>query len=133
MQKKVFEIPAMYGDHHVTEVRSILLSIPGVMDVYASSAFQVAEVFYDETQVNDLELALKLDEAGYLGEWTVPVEFGVTSTDTNTGNGGKRPFFRHTEVFENSHQVVSFSQNVIHSGSGLWPCPGFDRIKKMED
>jgi copper chaperone CopZ len=133
MEKKVFDVPAMYGDHHVTELRSILLRTPGVMDVYASSAFHVVEVIFDETQTNAEQLAAKLDQAGYSGDLLFPVEFGVTQSETNTGNGGKKPFFRHTEVFENSHQVVSFSQNVIHSGSGLWPCPGFDRVKKMED
>ena len=133
MDKKVFEVPAMYGDHHVTEVRSILLSTPGVMDVYASSAFRKVEVRFDESQTNAEQLAAKLEKAGYMGEMLFEVEFGVTSAESNTGNGGKKPFFRHTEVFETSHQVVGFSQNVIHSGGAMWPCPGFDRVKKMED
>ncbi len=133
MDKKVFDVPAMYGDHHVTELRSILLSTPGVMDVYASSAFRKVEVIFDESQTNAEELAAKLEKAGYMGEMPFEVEFGVTPAESNTGNGSKKPFFRHTDVFETTHQVVSFSQNVIHSGSGMWPCPGFDRVKKMED
>jgi copper chaperone CopZ len=76
MKTKTFEAPALYGDHHVTEVRRILLEIEGVTDVYASSAFQTIEVTYDESKINDLEIAVKLDEAGYLGEWTIPIEMG---------------------------------------------------------
>ena len=58
MKKKLFELPTLYGDHHVIEVKRLLSEIPGVLDIYASSAFQVVEVPYDETKVNDLELAL---------------------------------------------------------------------------
>ena len=49
MEKKSFKLPAMYADHHVVEVRRILLEMPGVQDVYASSAFQVADVTFDPT------------------------------------------------------------------------------------
>ena len=79
MQKVTYETPSLYGDHHVTEVRRILLVLPGVADVYASSAFQVVEVTYDPEKINDLEIAMKLDEAGYLGEWTVPIESGAST------------------------------------------------------
>ena len=77
MQTKRFEMPALFADHHVLEVRRILLELPGVTEVYASSAFQVVEVQYDESKINDLQIAMKLDEAGYLGEWTIPAEAGV--------------------------------------------------------
>ena len=40
----------MYGDHHVVEVRRLLLEMPGVTDVYASSSFQVVEVAFDGVQ-----------------------------------------------------------------------------------
>lgn len=131
MQKKTFEIPAMYGDHHVTEVRSLLLSLPGVTDVYASSAFQVVEVTYDETKTNDLEISVKLDQAGYLGEWSFPMEIGAVQSES--GNGGRKPFFRHTEVFQNSRQVVSFAQNIDQGHRPLWPCPGFDRSNTVDE
>jgi copper chaperone CopZ len=47
METKTFDAPALYADHHVTEVRRILLELEGVTDVYASSAFQTVEVTYD--------------------------------------------------------------------------------------
>ena len=79
MQKVTYETPSLYGDHHVTEVRRILLEVPGVVDVYASSAFQIIEVTYDPDKINDLEIAVKLDAAGYLGEWTAPIESGAAA------------------------------------------------------
>ena len=65
MEKKSFDLPAMYADHHVVEVRRLLLETSGVKDVYASSAFQVADVTFDPGVVSESELAEKL--AAWLG------------------------------------------------------------------
>src|SRR5512139_1896470 len=101
METKSFEAPALYGDHHVTEVRRILLELEGVTEVYASSAFQTIEVTYDEARINDLEIAVKLDEAGYLGEWSVPIEIGTSPEQP----GEQRPYFRHTTTYETVKQT----------------------------
>jgi copper chaperone CopZ len=131
MQKVTYETPALYGDHHVTEIRRILLEIPGVVDVYASSAFHIVEVSYDPEKINDLEIAIKLDAAGYLGEWTVPIEAGATAYHAEAG---LKPYFRHTAAYEQTRLVVSFAQNVSYLGRPLWPCPGMGVISKpMED
>jgi copper chaperone CopZ len=131
MQKVTYETPALYGDHHVTEVRRILLALSGITDVYASSAFQVIEVTYDPEKINDLEIALKLDEAGYLGEWTAPIESGATAYHAETGTNS---YFRHTAAYEQTHLSVSFAQNVAYLGRPLWPCPGMGVFSKpMED
>ena len=133
MKKYSFELPTMYGDHHVLEVRRLLLELPGVVDVYASSCFGIVEVTYEPSLINDLEIALKLDEAGYLGEWSFPAEAGVAANELAT-----RPFFRHTAVYETTRQVVSFAQQLGEAGSfsgrPLWHCPGMGAIKTtMED
>jgi copper chaperone CopZ len=128
MKTKVLEAPAVYADHHVTEVRRLLLEMDGVKEVYASSAFQVVEVTYDENKLNDLEIAVKLDEAGYLGEWTVPVEVGATVQGTEE----EKPFFRHTTTYETLKQTVSFAQQVNYQGRPLWQCPGIGRVKMDE-
>jgi copper chaperone CopZ len=125
----MLETPALYADHHVTEVRRLLLEMDGVKDVYASSAFQVVEVTYDESKINVLEIAVKLDEAGYLGEWTVPIEVGVSAQGTDD----KKPFFRHTITYETTKQTVSFAQRVNYQGRPLWHCPGIGRLKKDEE
>ena len=129
METKTFETPALYGDHHVSEVRRILLELEGVMDVYASSAFQIVEVTYDEKKINDLEIAVKLDEAGYLAEWTIPIELGVAAQQGD----GQKPFFRHTATYETTKQTVSFAQKVSYQGRPLWHCPGMGAVKVEEE
>jgi copper chaperone CopZ len=129
MKKKTFEVPALYGDHHVMEIRRILLEIPGVKDVYASSAFRVVEVKYDEEKVNDLEIQTKLDDAGYLGDWALNAEVGKA-----VGSGeGVNAFLRHTAVYEQIKGSVSFAQQVGYQGRPLWPCPGMGAIKGMDE
>ena len=131
METITYELPAMYGDHHVIEVRKILGEIPGVEDIYASSAFQVVEVKFDPEKVSEEQIEKKLDEAGYLGELELPVEADAA---TYLEEDRSESFFRHTEVFETSKQVVSFAQNVNYSGRPLWNCPGIGVIKsEMED
>ncbi|HEX9839306.1 MAG TPA: heavy-metal-associated domain-containing protein [Anaerolineales bacterium] len=129
MKTKTFEAPTLYADHHVTEVRRILGGLDGVQDVYASSAFQVIEVTYDENKINDLEIAIKLDEAGYLGEWTIPIEMATAAQQGD----GKKPYFRHTTTYETTKQTVSFAQKVNYKGRPLWHCPGMGAVTMEEE
>jgi copper chaperone CopZ len=129
MEKTTYELPAMYADHHVVEVRRILLEMPGVENVYASSAFQVAEVTYDPAAVSESDIAQKLEKAGYLGEFTVTAEAGQPATSKN----GDGVFFRHSEVFENTKETIGFAQEVSYVGRPLWPCPGIGTINTMEE
>ena len=125
------ETPAMYGDHHVQAVRQMLLEMPGVENVYASSAFRAVEVTFAPDQVNDEDIAKKLEEAGYLGDWSIPIEADAA---TYLESDRSQSYFRHTEVFEKNRQVVSFAQDVGFSGRPLWHCPGFGVIKtEMEE
>lgn len=64
MEKKSFELPAMYADHHVVEVRRLLLETSGIKDVYASSAFQVADVTFDPDVVSESEIAENWQKPG---------------------------------------------------------------------
>ena len=129
MEKKSFELPAMYADHHVVEVRRLLLEMSGVKDIYASSAFKVADVTYDPDMVSEEEIAEKLAEAGYLGEFSVIAEAGEPAASSN----GDGIFFRHTEVYEQIKDTIGFSQNVSYVERPLWPCPGLGVIKTMEE
>jgi len=119
----------MYGDHHVTEVRRLLLEMPGVRDVYASSGFRIAEIQYDETTTDPESIQTKLDEAGYLGELPIPVERGALEERKN----GDKPFFRHSAAYEQTGLSVGFAQNVPFAGRPLWPCPGMGPINKSEE
>ncbi len=125
MQTVTYETPVVYGDHHVIEVRRILSELPGVKEVYASSAFHVIEVSFDSKKINEKEIAKKLEAAGYLREWNIPVEVGAKPQ----GEEGEKPFFRHTQTYETVKKVVSFGQSVGAQGRPLWPCPGMEPAK----
>lgn len=129
MEKAAIAVPAMYGDHHVLEVRRILLAMPGIEDVYASSSFHTVQVMYDPAKVSVEEVKTKLDEAGYLDELQVPVETSTPATETN---GKEKAFFRHTMAYEQGRQVVGFGQDVSYTGRPLWSCPGIGVIKAAE-
>ena len=129
MQTVTYETPVIYGDHHVLEVRRILSGLPGVKEVYVSSAFHVIQVEFDPKKINDLEIAKKLDAAGYLGEWTIPIEIAAKQQ----GEDGDQPFFRHTQTYETVKKTVSFSQNVGAQGRPLWPCPGMAPANTMDE
>ena len=118
------EIPSMYGDHHVIEVRRILLGMEGVSDVYASSGFRVVEVEYNSKKTPKKDLIAALEEAGYMGDFSIATE---PSTPANEDVDGA--FFRHTEAFEQTGNTVSFEQEVKVHRSPLWPCPGMGPVK----
>lgn len=128
MEKITIDLPTMYGDHHVMEVRRILLAIPGVEDVYASSAFRLVDVTYDPDKASSEGIKTELQKAGYSGELPMPVEMGTVAVQ---GNGGKS-FFRHTAVYETTRNVVSFQQRVNYQGRPLWPCPGMGPLTTKE-
>lgn len=122
MEQLTLELPAMFGDHHVVEVRRLLFALPGVAEVYASSAFRAVEITFDPAQVDSETIKKTLDQAGYLGELPIPVESGI-AVGAKSANG-KKTYYRHTAVYENTRSVVGFSQQVSYSGRPLWPCPG---------
>ncbi len=129
METLTLDLPTMYGDHHVIEVRRILLETPGVQDVYASSAFHAVEVTFDPAQTSADALRAKLEEAGYSGELPIPVEDTEPATE-QVGNDG---YFRHSAAFESTGNVVSFAHHVAHSGRPLWPCPGLGPLSVMDE
>jgi copper chaperone CopZ len=129
METLTLDVPAMYGDHHVVEVRRTLLEIPGVEEVYASSSFRVVEVTFDPKKVKADAISDALDKAGYLGDLTLPLE---TATPANEPNGSEI-FYRHTASYEQTRQVVGFAQNVSYQGRPLWPCPGMGVIPTISE
>jgi len=128
MEKKRFETPALYGDHHVSEVRRILLELTGISEVYASSAFQVIEVNYDPAKIKVEQISACLGEAGYLGEVPMLIETGIAIEKKEGDN-----FFRHSAVYETVKGTVSFAQRVDFKGRPLWPCPGLGAVKMTDD
>jgi excisionase family DNA binding protein len=131
MEKAIINAPAMYGDHHVVEVRRILFELSGVEDVNASSCFQAVEVIFDPTKLSTEEITDSLAEAGYLEPLTVPAETGIAVTQRPDQD--EKIFFRHTTAFEQAKDVVSFAQDVHYAGRPLWPCPGLGVIEAEEN
>ena len=128
METKTFEAPALYADHHVSEVRHILLEMTGVSEVYASSAFQVIDVTFDPAQVKAEQIQARLEEAGYLGEVPMLMETGI-AVEKREGDD----VFRHTATYETVKHTVSFAQHVEYNGRPLWPCPGLGPVKMIDD
>jgi copper chaperone CopZ len=123
------DLPTMYGDHHVTEVRRLLLELDGIDDVYASSGFQIVEIQYDEAKLDADKIKAALGEAGYLGDLQTTVEQGAIEDREN----GNKPFFRSSVAYEQTGRSVGFAQKVPFSGRPLWPCPGMGPIKLVEE
>jgi copper chaperone CopZ len=124
MKTTTFEAPAMYADHHVTEVRRILLEMPGVQDVIASSAFLAVEVTFDPDQVQEAAIRDALDAAGYLQAIPMGVETGAAEEN--------RSFPRHSAVVAQAGTKVSFAQDLPSPGLPALSCPGIG-VLRMED
>jgi hypothetical protein len=120
MQKVSFAATALYGDHHVLAVRQILLSLPGVADVYASSCFHVIEVTFDPDQVSSELIASSLEVAGYL-----------SSLPTSSEAMPQSPH-RQTVLYVQTRSTVGFKQDVYAPERSAWPCPGMGLLKKKE-
>jgi copper chaperone CopZ len=118
------ELPSMYGDHHVKEVRRILLDFDGVNEVYASSGFQAVEVDYNSKKTPKKDLIAALENAGYTSDFVIPEESSIPANEHR-----EDAYFRHTEASEQTGNTVSFEQSVKVQRSPLWPCPGMGPVK----
>jgi hypothetical protein len=127
MTSFVLDVPAMYADHHVLEVRRLLLDLPGVEAVEASSAFRAVEVALGNGTTED-DVRRVLDEAGYLAELEMPAESGNPAA----GPQGDT-YFRHSSAYESAGDAISFGQDVLQVGRPLWPCPGFGPPRTMQE
>lgn len=128
MNRLVLDVPSMYADHHVVEVRRLLLEDPGVDTVNASSAFHVVEIGFDSEKTSEDALRSKLEEAGYSRDLEVPVESGKPAV----GYDGDT-YFRHSAAYESAGPVVSFGQEIAAPGRPLWACPGMGPAPTMDE
>jgi copper chaperone CopZ len=65
MNKVVKNVPGMWADHHVLNVRDALFELEGIEELYASSAWKQVLVTYDPGQLDEAAIESKLAEAGY--------------------------------------------------------------------
>lgn len=74
MKQLIFEVPALYGDHHVLKVREALGGLEGIEDLYASSSWKQIMLSYDPKKIKPEKIEETLREAGYPpGEGDTPV------------------------------------------------------------
>ena len=72
----------------------------------------------------------RLEAAGYMGDLFISEETGIA---VNMADGGADTFYRHTEAYAQTGKVVSFGQEVVNQGRGLWPCPGMSQVTTMDE
>ena len=130
MTSLVLDVPAMYGDHHVVEVRRLLLANAGVASVDASSAFHVVEIEFDADRTSADDLRTVLDDAGYTGDLPSPAESGNPEFQGQPGGEG---FFRHSAAYAPAGKAMSFGQDIVAAGRPLYPCPGMAPARRMVD
>ncbi len=96
MEQLTLSVPAMYADHHVLKVRTLLAALPGVDEILASAAFRAVNVTFDPARVSPEGIVGQLKAAGYApsngsaaaeGEWKPPERswdiLGKRTTQTN--------------------------------------------------
>lgn len=111
MERLTLELPTMYGDHHVVEVRALLAGLPGVRPLVASAAWQKVVVEFDPAQITPAAIAAALAARGYT---TDPV--GVPAISARHGE--------YTEFALGPGSIEQFIEKVP-AWSPLGPCPGF--------
>ena len=121
------ELPMMYGDHHVQEVRRILFMVEGVKEVYASSSFHSVDIDYDTKKTNQKKIKAALEEAGYSGELEISIEPSVPVTERE----GEK-YFRHTSSTSQTKNIIGFEQTVGYQGRSQWPIPGMGVLDVAE-
>lgn len=129
MTSTVIDVPGMYADHHVVEVRRALLDQPGVTAVYASSAFGVVEIEFDPGRTTAEDLERRLDELGYRSDLPVPRESGDASSDERAA--GLR-YRRSTTSHAAAGPGVTFRQ-AMDQESGAGPAAGREPTGSTED
>ncbi|HDQ71064.1 MAG TPA: copper chaperone [Chloroflexi bacterium] len=74
MEKMALDVPNLWADHHVLDVRDALASLEGIGDVYVSSAWKQILVNYDADKTDEATIEKALLDAGYpVGEGGVPI------------------------------------------------------------
>jgi copper chaperone CopZ len=118
------DLPFLFADHHVKEVKRLLTELTGVTDTYVSSSFHIAEITYDPELTSPEKITASLEEAGYLSDAVIPEEIGVSTASEKMNS----PYFRKTDIYETTKNVVSFRQTMALLNRHVWPCPGFGTL-----
>jgi copper chaperone CopZ len=64
-QNETISLPAMYGDHHVVQVRQVVSALPGVKAVQASASRRKIYVTFSPSQLTLEAICAALAKAGF--------------------------------------------------------------------
>ena len=121
MDKVTLNVPGMYGDHHVLAVRDILGGLPGVEDIYASSAFKQVVVKFDPAKAKPADFESALAAQGY-GPSKESAPAVVIETPAQRWQAGAQ-----FVVASGIADSVRFEAPPMNWGAGgPRPCPGFE-------
>ncbi len=108
-------LPSLYGDHHVTELHTLLRALPGVTRVYASSAWQWLQVEYDPAHLTPEDIQHALLARGYaLDQAPLPPV---------SARSRRAP---QTDLTVAPGLVDRFAETVPAWSGPNRPCPGFE-------
>lgn len=110
MPRLTLQLPGLYGDHHVVEVRALLSALPGVQPVMVSAAWQAVVLDYDPAQIGPGLIRQALRARGYTDEPRgVPGSTSRTQPSAGLGPG-----------------AIQALTPIIPTWSPPGPCPGFE-------
>lgn len=124
MEDLILTVPALYGDHHTLDVRSILGGIKGVSLTYVSPAAHQIALRYEATETSPQVIEQALAQRGYLAgapETAYPISPAERAT-------------RHSAAYSGTGEALAFSESAPHFvNRPLWPCPGLEPMRIVED
>ncbi len=119
MEKVTLNVPGMYGDHHVLAVRDILGKLPGVENIFATSAFKQVVVTFDPAKAKPADFESALSAEGYMDE----LQWPEITDDIKAKKHGGSQFVAASGIAES----VRFEAPPVNWGAGgPRPCPGFE-------
>ena len=119
MEKVTLNVPGMYGDHHVLAVRDILGKLPGVENIFATSAFKQVVVTFDPAKAKPADFESALSAEGYMDE----LQWPEITDDIKAKKHGGSQFVVASGIAES----VRFEAPPVNWGAGgPRPCPGFE-------
>lgn len=111
MERLILDLPTMFGDHHVVEVRNLLAGLPGVQPVVASAAWQQVVLNYDPARTDAAAIKQALAARGY--------------TSDPVGNPPASARLGAFTDFALAPGAVEQFVEKVPTWSPLGPCPGF--------
>ena len=126
MKEARFDIPILFGDHHVLEITKILSEIEGINEFYISSAYNFVKLDYDESKISEEAIGVLFEKAGYSGEMGFEVEVFAVETEGATKN---KKHFRKSVLYDQTNLTQGFKQNATKTSRKEWPNPGMGNLE----